>query len=94
MTNDDILSVVQANKEGRMIQWQARTLETSPWQDAVNPTWDFYRCNYRVKPQPREWWVIKCSAVDNGEPHIYPAGNKPVTCSNCIERVHVREVIE
>lgn len=62
MTDDEILTVVQAHKEGKQIQGKCRRL-SNIWVDVVGElTWDFVDKEYRVKPEPRkELWLQECS---------------------------------
>jgi hypothetical protein len=63
MTSDEMVAVIQANKAGKKIQAKAHCGEKDyelGWVD-VCPNWDFYRCDFRVKPEPRELWVLKSS---------------------------------
>lgn len=53
MTIDEMIAVLQAAKAGKQIQCQENGL--TYWMDVDDPTWNFYRRSYRVKPEPREW---------------------------------------
>lgn len=58
MTIDEMIAVLQAAKEGKTIQVKARISPKAMWGGTVySPTWDFSNFDYRVKPQPREWWA-------------------------------------
>ncbi len=95
MTDDEIIAVVQAHKEGKQIQ----VLEIHSGLGWVNvsenkPNWNFGGTNYRVAPEPRkprEWWVIK---RDNGSSfnEFVAYECKQSYCDK--EQIHVREVIE
>lgn len=95
MTHDEIIAVVQAHKEGKVIQSKLRRKELE-WYDTA-PSWDFHNFDYRVKPEPREWWVNKyhnwtCC-------NMHPTLDEAIKCSTGspqepIERIHVREVID
>ncbi len=59
MTDDEIIAVLQARKEGKIIQTRSHFHPLEGWQDCT-PVWDFYQNDYRVKPElgkPREWWI-------------------------------------
>jgi len=91
MTDDQILEVVQAHKEGKRIQVLAIHSDLG-WQDCDNPSWDFRTTHYRVAPEPRkprEWVlaVVKTSGDIAGK----TVNAKDVSD---IETVRVREVIE
>ena len=58
-TGDEMLAVVQANKEGKQIQyWYSQDgnfFETGTWEDcAGNPVFNFGCYIYRVKPEPKK----------------------------------------
>jgi hypothetical protein len=57
MTIDEMIAVLQAAKEGKAIQ--ARGMEYgASWVNAQTPSWSFAEYDYRVKPEPRRWWVV------------------------------------
>ena len=89
MSDDQILEVVQAHKEGKKIQVLAIHSDLG-WQNCDSPSWDFARTNYRVAPEPRkprEWQV----PVVNGS----IASNHPYfVVDTTVELVRVREVID
>ena len=59
MSDDEILEVVQAHKEGKKIE--SRPLHLDQWFPILSlssPTWNFAENDYRVAPEPRkprEW---------------------------------------
>lgn len=60
MTNQEIIAVVQAAIEGKKIEWRWKDRAESPWMETLYPgkgTWDFEHLDYRVKREPRTWWV-------------------------------------
>ena len=56
MTRDEareFAKVVQAYADGRYVQCE----DEMEWSDANNPSFHpLYR--WRIKPEPREWWVV------------------------------------
>lgn len=94
MTDDEILTVVQAHKEGKKIECKGRHLshpmipKWNEWTDS-NPHWNFAEFDYRVAPEPRkprEWNITIC----NGQ----IVGQSVFTGSCEIEKILIREVIE
>ncbi len=97
MTDDEIIAVVQAHKEGKQIQ--ARVLESSPsycfgldgkWMMLNVGVWDFANVEYRIAPEPRkprEWlaFVTLAGGISS---------NCPINAESQYESVKVREVIE
>lgn len=56
MDIDYMISVLQAYKDGQTVQW--RTKGNTVWEDYVaNIVFDFSIMEYRVKPEPREFWL-------------------------------------
>jgi hypothetical protein len=96
MTDDQILEVVQARKNGKQIEilYDTRhgyTYET--WITTDIDSWDFLNHDYRVKPEPpkpREFWLCKY----NSSPTDYSVWSHPVKQYNADEVIHVQEVLE
>ena len=89
MTDDEIIAVVQAHKEGKKIQVRSRICGS--WAGCENPAWAFDNLDYRVAPEPRkprEWWVMEHIGGSLTVSHIEP--NE----SPCFKVIRVREVIE
>lgn len=57
MTNQQILEVVSAAEAGKRIEWRHKEQRGQAWNPADNPVWDFCHNEYRVAPEPREWWI-------------------------------------
>jgi hypothetical protein len=59
-TTAEKIAVMQAYVEGKEIQFCESGKET--WLDLnlqdSEPRWNWERCDYRVKPKPREWWFV------------------------------------
>lgn len=90
MTDDEIIAVVQAHKEGKQIQTKC-IYHDSEWQDINTPEWQFGQNLYRVKPEPRklrEWWVVVDSNGMVTGQLLRP--DKPVLTGHSV--VRVREV--
>lgn len=51
MTDDEILAVVQARKEGKRIVCRDH-INTMPWTIDYNCSWDFRTYIYRIAPEP------------------------------------------
>jgi hypothetical protein len=84
-----LMPVMQAHAEGKPIR--SRLHGTNTWVRCIDPTWydDF---DYEVEPKPREWWL---NAYDWG--HCLHKTNELAEkhkMDNCVETIHLREVIE
>jgi hypothetical protein len=56
MTHDEMIEVIQAHKDGKVIQLQGLQRD---WIDVPRtPDWDFPNIIYRVKPEPKEYWLL------------------------------------
>ncbi len=51
-----MIAVLQAAKEGKQIQ--VRNLGEIRWSWASCPAFDFQSNEYRVKPEPRKFWLV------------------------------------
>jgi hypothetical protein len=54
MNIDSMIEVLTAYKNGEQIQSKHCD---GQWINHPKPAWDFYECEYRVKPKPLEMWV-------------------------------------
>ena len=54
MTNQDVIDVVHAFIDGKIIQSRLKYV-TDQWETVLNPSWDFSMLEYRVKPA--KWWI-------------------------------------
>lgn len=62
MTEDEMIAVIKAYKEGKPIQVKHRGATgkgDNGWLDQPNPTWNFYTADYRVKPAEFVWVAVK-----------------------------------
>lgn len=86
----ELLPVFTAYSEGKTVQWASQ--ETEYWADYVyNQCGSHQPCiflnprfRWRVKPEPREWWLCqKCRTF---------YGRKNIPCQD--QLIHVREVLK
>ena len=57
MTNDEMIAIISADSSGEEIQFRVKDKFNigcirSAWQVTEKPGWDFFRCTFRVKPEP------------------------------------------
>jgi hypothetical protein len=83
MTIDEMIKVLEGARDGKKVESRARGHAEEAWVDVERPLWDFYFNEYRIKPEPREWWLCK---VDNDR---WIARHSPDAGT-----IHVREVLE
>lgn len=98
MTLQEQRDMIQAAIDGKQVE--SRVLD-GPWllvlapATPVNYHFDFQRSEYRVKPQPREWWLVRSGMCDCGSPEVHGfhaytdkdrGGEKGA--------IHVREVLD
>ncbi len=88
MTDDEIISVVQAHKEGKEIQVNSN----GTWRSVMgHPVWNFPEHEYRVAPEPRkprEWWLNDQNLLFADE-HTA----RSLSTNTYYDPIHVREVI-
>jgi hypothetical protein len=93
MTIDEMIAVLQAAKAGKQIQINV----SDKWTDLdANPSFGAPINSYRVKPEPREWWVNVYDGEPNGYIHTTKAKAEywQSQAGTRKEVVHVREVID
>lgn len=87
----ELLPVIQAWAEGKGVQHRCHV---DPfWHNAENPTWneDF---DYRIKPEPREWWVNVYPGNSAGNLHDTKGSADSHSSDRRIACIKVREVME
>lgn len=87
MTIDEQIAILQAAKEGKAIEHFYR----GKWESWAYKVFAFDRYDYRVKQEPREWWLVGCYVFGDrteAEKHRFNAFNKSG------EILLVREVIK
>jgi hypothetical protein len=57
MTHDEMIEVIQAHKDGKVIQIRMAN-GGSEWMRNDAPQWNFFSAEYRVKPVPKEYWLV------------------------------------
>lgn len=91
-----LLPIIQAWAEGKIIQWrfpQSPNPKNREWDTITfEPTFDTTAAEYRVKPEPREFWIGMC-----GKHGVRCAPlcalDSPSACCGDGEIIHVREVV-
>jgi hypothetical protein len=56
MTHDEMIAVIQAHKDGKVIQY--RRMAQDGWVLASTPTWNFSELDFRAEPEPKEYWLV------------------------------------
>ena len=89
MTHDEMIAVIQADKDGKVIQYFCDA--SGRWIAAKTPQWDFQNTQYRIKPEPLECWVNVYEGVMRV--HTSEAGAKEAAQSYALRvAVHMKEV--
>jgi len=88
MTHDEIIAVVTAHRDGKRIEVACKG--GKEWGVMEPPPWDFQRFNYRVKREPREFWLEK----EGGAYIVWVIDPSHCSCPEGSEVIHVREVLE
>jgi len=90
MTPDKLkesIAVMQAAIDGKTIQ--SKEISQDDWEDTT-PGFDFYRYDYRVKPEPLECWIV---LSPKGQIKAHPTLNSAETWFNFSDKIiHMREV--
>lgn len=85
----DYLPLVQALADGRVIQWRNYA---GDWLDSESPTMSDEPGRYRIKPEPREWWVV-VNKVGGVWSVLSSKPDFDAITRDGMEVVHVREVL-
>lgn len=56
MSIDEMIAVLQAAKDGKGIECLHKEKRHIGWYPCI-PIWNFEKYDYRVAPEPREFWV-------------------------------------
>ena len=95
MTIDEMIDVLRAAQDGMTIQYRNKLSAGSWWEaeDSLGLSFDFSGIDYRVKPEPREFWL-----------NVYPHGSVCIheteeeanrnRCGVTSRTIKVREVLE
>ncbi len=83
----EAILVMQAWIDGEEVEWTRRDEPVFPWKGSNGFLWDWNTNKYRIKPQPREWWL-------NLEPDVVPRGYRELSETPVDGFVHVREVLD
>jgi hypothetical protein len=68
MDIDSMIAVLQAAKAGKKIQINV----SGKWTDLdANPSFGAPINSYRVKPEPREWWIVQSKIEENFNIHAF-----------------------
>jgi len=95
MDTKEKIEVMKAYDEGKTIEFSPRkSVYSRPkWDFCPNPQWDWIGFEYRVKPEPREWYI---NMYADGRVHMYDNKSEADwwAGSNRKECVKVREVLD
>lgn len=57
-STEDKIAVMQAYVEGKKIQSRCCfPKEIDNWEDCCDPVWNWGQFDYRIKPEPRRFWI-------------------------------------
>ena len=56
------------------------------WEPIYHPNWNFEKCEYRIKPEPKEIWMIK------GGQHIFNS-EKDIIDHCCFSNTSITQII-
>jgi hypothetical protein len=102
MTDEQIIEVVRAHKEGKLIRAKAHGRSGSEWSyNMLHPSWNFADYDYEVKPEPkkpREFWINFYETTRKSSRYAIHESMKSANIGkggdNSIPTIHVREVLE
>lgn len=90
MKIEEIIEVTTGFRDGKEIQIRCRVGERD-WSDCHVPAWAFQVYDYRIKPTPREFWLLV--RKDHEQTIAYSCEQK-LWDGFRGEQIHVQEVID
>lgn len=104
MTHDEMIAVIEAHRDGKLVQYRyasSALRRDERWFDVSgSQTFNFQNHEYRVKPEPMEWWLVHADKnVSAGTFRFFDRKTAEEVCElnnkmNGDYRVsHVREVL-
>lgn len=97
MTVDEMIIVLLAHKEGKTIQYCAKVgNHEGEWKDRVKSVpleFNFVSYNYRVKPIPKEYWLVRATPTTSLQVWVVDP-SKELYAEKWHEVVHVKEVLD
>jgi len=101
MTTKEKIEVMHAYLDGKQIQTRliGERNRWATWKPKKEPVWDFWHCEYRIKPEPRipieEWRVLYKDGAWSPPFGIACAAKAFLNAIPGADRVvHFREVVE
>ena len=88
-TLQGMVAVMQAFAEGRPVECLFHG--SSAWRDDQSPCWDWSSYTYRVKREPREFYLVSRPRMVGLQ--VFEANGRPVP-GDTLSCIHVREVID
>lgn len=52
-TIKEMISIMQAYADGKKIEFRDNNGEHKSWENTYTPCWDWFGCDYRIKPEPK-----------------------------------------
>lgn len=92
MNIDDMIEVLQAYKEGKSIEVMGLT--SGQWFQSLEPSFCFRDFNYRVKPEPKEYYLKIGSDGDVMDGIVACSRDRYLTWSEGSRVIKVKEIIE
>ena len=59
MSHDEMIAVIQAHKDGRVIQCRDMRDIDDTWNEGEYFVWNFESFEYRIKPEPHSLWLVR-----------------------------------
>lgn len=99
----ELWPVMKGYAEGREVQsrFKNREVNHDSWVYSRSPEWHD-NVEYRLKPEPREWWEVRWAREEDGYPISFLckeeaeafARSRSEKEGKLVEIVHVREVVD
>ena len=57
MIIEEMIKVLEAAGQKKVIQYKEQTFPQNIWVDVEEPSWNFDKYEYRIKPEPLKCWA-------------------------------------
>lgn len=94
MTNEEIIAVVTAASEGKVIECRDNNFPSHAWRVVSTPIWNFSRTDYRVALPPREFWLNEYPAGLSSTVYLLEEDACRSADPDCLRQVKFVEVVE
>ena len=72
MTHDEMIAVIMHHKNGGKVEYKSQY--KAYWTEILEPRWDFFRSDYRAKPEP----MVIYAEINEEKGHLLRTSVEPI----------------